>query len=95
MCTERCYGIYDKPENKKQNKLCIPSSHIAWFLFVDFKKEYLKVSEGMGELKKSFDGDGCSDSQQLNEAIAETGRAYSDIATMWQQQVRGWEINLS
>lgn len=55
---------------------------------VDFRKEYEKVSEAIGTLHESFENDGCPESKPLNTAIADTSKAYLDIATMFQQQPR-------
>ncbi|XP_067938991.1 sorting nexin-18-like [Watersipora subatra] len=53
-----------------------------------FKKEYEKVSEAVNVLKESFECDGCANSASLNSAIADTSKAYLDIATMFHQQPR-------
>jgi len=53
----------------------------------DFKKEYSKVGSGINKIHEAFITDGLQSSQQLNNALAETGKAYHDIANMCGQQV--------
>jgi len=54
---------------------------------LDFRKEYNKVSQAVNAVKEAFETDGCTDSGPLNNAMAETSKAYADIAIMFQQQV--------
>ncbi|KAF6041499.1 hypothetical protein EB796_000178 [Bugula neritina] len=56
-----------------------------------FRKEYNKVSQAVNAVKEAFETDGCTDSGPLNNAMAETSKAYADIAIMFQQQPnRDW-----